>query len=282
MNHPMIYRSNAGRVAVRSAYDALLEKWPIPSQQRMVPTRLGDTFVLQCGDRSLPACLMLHGSSSNSAMWASYGKELSETYCVCCVDIPGEPGKSAERQAPLTDGSYVGWLDDVLERLGFKTAALVGISLGGWMEASYAVRYPKKVDKLVLLSPSGIGGQKVSFLLKALSLMLLGEKGREKIARSLYGDRTVSKEAIRYTTFLAEHFKPRTGKIPVFSDGDLKKLTMPLLCIVGEKDGILNSSQTAERIRRLLTNADMRVIPGAGHALTDVEEEVAAFLGAAK
>ncbi len=280
MNHPMIYRSDAGRVAVRSAYDALLAKWPVPSQQRMVPTRLGDTFVLQCGDQSRTACLMLHGSSSNSAMWVSYIKELCETYCVCCVDIPGEPGKSSENQASLADSSYVGWLDDVMEGLGFQTVSLVGISLGGWMAAAYAVRYPKKVDKLVLLSPSGIGRQKVFFLLKAIPLMLLGEKGREKIARSLYGDRTVSKETIRYTTFLAEHFKPRTGTIPVFSDEELQKLTMPLLCIAGEKDGMLNSAQTAERIRRLLPNADMRVIPSAGHALTNVTEEVAAFLGA--
>ena len=100
-------------------------------------------------------------------------------------------------------------------------------------------------------------------------IMLLGEKGREKIALSLYGEQTVSKETIKYTTFIATHFKPRTGKIPVFSDEQLLRLTMPILCVAGEKDVMLNSAQTADRMHTLLPNADMRVISGAGHGLVD-------------
>lgn len=280
MNNQTIYKSKAGQTAVLNAYDTLLAKWPVPFAQHIVSTQFGDTFVLQCGEKDQAAVIMLHGSSSNSAMWASSVKELSKTHCIYCIDIPGEPGKSVEKQYPLTDDSYINWLDEVIRRLGLETVSLIGISLGGWMSAAYAIRNPQKVDKLILLSPSGIGGQKASFMLKAILLMLLGEKGREKIALSLYGEQTVSKETIKYTTFIATHFKPRTGKIPVFSDEQLQRLTMPILCVAGEKDVMLNSAQTADRMHTLLPNADMRVISGAGHALVSVTKGIASFMKA--
>ncbi len=278
MNNPTIYKSETGRIAVLNAYETLLAKWPVSYEQLVVPTQLGNIFVLQCGEKNRPAVIMLHGSSSNSAMWSSSVRELSQTHCIYCIDIPGEPGKSVEKQYPLTDDSYINWLDDVIGGLGLSTVELVGISLGGWMSAAYAIRYPKKVNKLVLLSPSGIGGQKTSFILKAIPLLLLGEKGRERIARSLYGTQSVSDAAIQYTTFIAEHFNPRTGKIPVFSDEQLQRLTMPILCLTGEKDVMLSSAQTAERIHTLLPHADMRVLPGAGHALAGFEKEFTSFL----
>lgn len=278
MNNQTIYKSKVGRIAVLDAYDAVLAKWPVSSEQRIVTTQFGDTFVVQCGEKDQPAVILLHGSSSNSAMWASAVKELSKTHCIYCIDIPGEPGKSVEKQYPLTDDSYMDWLDEVIRGLELATVALVGISLGGWMSAAYAIRYPQKVNKLILLSPSGIGGQKASFILKAIPLMLLGEKGREKIARSLYGNQPVSEATIKYITFLAEHFKPRTGKIPVFFDKQLQRLTMPVLCIAGEKDVMLNSAQTADRIHALLPNADMRVIPGAGHVLGSIIKDITSFL----
>ena len=278
MNNQTIYKSKAGQTAVLNAYDTLLAKWPVPFEQHIVSTQFGDTLVLQCGEKDQAAVIMLHGSSSNSAMWASSVKELSKTHCIYCIDIPGEPGKSVEKQYPLTDNSYINWLDEVIRRLGLETVSLVGISLGGWMSAAYAIRNPQKVNKLILLSPSGIGEQKASFMLKAIPLMLLGEKGREKIAFSLYGEQAVSIETIKYTTFIATHFKPRTGKIPVFSDEQLQRLTMPILCIAGEKDVMLNSAQTADRMHVLLPNADMRVISGAGHALVNVTKDIASFL----
>lgn len=278
MNNQTIYKSKAGQTAVLNAYDTLLAKWPVPFEQHIVSTQFGNTFVLQCGEKDQAAVIMLHGSSSNSAMWALSVKELSKTHCIYCIDIPGEPGKSVEKQYPLTDDSYINWLDEVIRRLGLETVSLVGISLGGWMSAAYAIRNPQKVNKLILLSPSGIGEQKASFMLKAIPLMLLGEKGREKIAFSLYGEQAVSIETIKYTTFIATHFKPRTGKIPVFSDEQLQRLTMPILCIAGEKDVMLNSTQTADRMHVLLPNADMRVISGAGHALVNVTKDIASFL----
>jgi pimeloyl-ACP methyl ester carboxylesterase len=46
---------------------------------------------------------------------------------------------------------------DLFDRLGFASApALVGSSLGGWMAAEVAARYPSSVSTLVLIGPAGL------------------------------------------------------------------------------------------------------------------------------
>jgi pimeloyl-ACP methyl ester carboxylesterase len=45
---------------------------------------------------------------------------------------------------------------DLLDRLGFATVPLVGLSLGGWIAAEVATRYPERVTRLVLINPAGL------------------------------------------------------------------------------------------------------------------------------
>src|SRR5437764_1451807 len=55
---------------------------------------------------------------------------------------------------------------DLLDRLGFASVPIVGLSLGGWMAAELATRYPERVSKLVLVNPVGlyIEGQPVKVI----------------------------------------------------------------------------------------------------------------------
>lgn len=47
-------------------------------------------------------------------------------------------------------------LIDLLESLGVVAPAYVGLSLGGWMAAEVATRYPERVGRLVLINPAGL------------------------------------------------------------------------------------------------------------------------------
>ena len=44
---------------------------------------------------------------------------------------------------------------DVMDRLGFAIVRHGGLSLGGWMAAELAVRWPERVRRMVLVNPSG-------------------------------------------------------------------------------------------------------------------------------
>lgn len=278
MGNHNIYKTEKGRTAVLNAYNNMLSRWPVAYEQHFIITCLGHTFVLQSGEKQNPPVILLHGSGSNSAMWMTTVKELCNSHCVYCIDIPGEPGKSAENQLSIANETYTDWLDDVLKGLNLPQAAFVGISLGGHLSAAYAIRYPQKVSQLVLINPSGFGKQRASFMLKSLPLMLLGKQGRFIIAHSLYGDVIPPKSAIHYTTSIARHFKPRLEKIPLFKSKEICKLTMPVLCILGEKDTMLYAEQTERRINTLLPNAEVQMIPGAGHALLHIAKDIDYFL----
>lgn len=45
---------------------------------------------------------------------------------------------------------------DLLERLGLERVDLVGLSLGGWLAAELAVRWPERVRKMVLVNAVGL------------------------------------------------------------------------------------------------------------------------------
>jgi pimeloyl-ACP methyl ester carboxylesterase len=45
---------------------------------------------------------------------------------------------------------------DVFERLDLDRPTLVGASLGGWMAAEVATRYPDRISRLVLVNPAGL------------------------------------------------------------------------------------------------------------------------------
>lgn len=273
-----VFKSIESKNAILSVYDSLLEQWPVPFEKLTVKTRHGDTFVIACGEKSLPPLILIHGSSSNSAMWIGDVSTYCRHYRVYAVDIPGEPGRSNDNRLDLKTSAYAEWLDDVLTALKTGKVAIVGISLGGWTALKYSVTFPDRIDKLVLLCPSGIGPQRTSFMFYVIPMMLLGKWGLDKITRKIYGGDVVSVETLEYGKLIVENFNPFVGVVPLFDDNELKRLTMPVMLIVGEKDVLLNSQKTAERTAKLLPQAHINLLRGAGHVLLNLQDKIASFL----
>jgi len=278
MSYKPVFKSEKGKADVLAAYDSILMRWPIPYEVLNISTRYGRTHIIACGDKSLPPLFLLHGTGSNSAMWMGDAAQYSNYYRVYTIDIPGEPGKSEERQYPLKGSSYCEWMEDVHNTLQNEKVSLVGISLGAWAAVSFSVRHPEKVEKLVLLCPSGIGPQKASFMLKAIPLMLLGEIGIDRITRLVNGNQIIPEEAVQYCKLIARSFNLRTEPVPIFSDDELKRLTMPVLLYAGEKDVLLDSKKTVERMTKLLPDALINLLPDAGHVLINLQDNILSFL----
>jgi pimeloyl-ACP methyl ester carboxylesterase len=74
------------------------------------------------------------------------------------------------------------------------------------------------------------------------------------------------------------HFRPRLDPQPIFADAELRRLTMPVLLVAGARDALLPSEVTAARLRALLPNLTVRLLPEAGHVLHGLSAEVLPFL----
>ena len=273
-----IYKSEAGRQAIEGFYRKVLARWPVTNEHVSVRTRHGETLVMACGPIDGPPVLLLHGSGSNSAVWIRDVAEWAKHYRVYAVDVIGEPGLSAQSRPPLRSGAYVDWLDDVYQHLGLTSASLIGVSLGGWLALGYAVKRPTRVASLTLLSPAGIGARKKLFMAKAMLMLLLGKRGVDKAWSAASGKAPIAGPMADYVRLIFENFRPRREAPPIFTDAELRALSLPIQVVVGADDAMLHATQTRDRVTRLLPQAEMIWLDGAGHMLPPQTTRVADFL----
>lgn len=272
------FKSPEGKQAVTDYYHLLLKEIDVPYEELNISTRYGETFLLAAGDPTNPPLILLHGSSMNSAMWIKDMEKMSEHYRVYAPDLPGEPGRSSEEQLPFDRMDDVDWLRDVLAVLQIDQVSLVGLSLGGWLAAKFSIHHSQQVNKLVLLCPAGIGGQNHEFKDIAMSLLMKGEAGVDELFRMINGEKDMPDIMLNYQKLIGAVFNTRQEQIPLFSDEELSRLTMPSLLIVGEKDIMLNSLESAKRYKAYVPKGKVEVLPEAGHSLVGLAEEITDFL----
>jgi len=277
-----IYRSAAGRQAIEAVHRRVLDRWPVPHDELIAPTRQGRTFVVASGAREAPPVVLFHGSGTNSGIWLRDVTEWARRYRVYAVDMIGEPGFSAPSRPPLSSSAYAEWLDDVWTHLGLARASIVGVSLGGWLGLDYAVRRPERVTSLSMVSPSGIGSQNQRSLLTIGLLRMCGARGLRRSMQLVAGRADpLPRQATDYLLLVFRTFRPRMQKIPIASDAALAALTMPVQLIVGGKDVLIRSTETRSRIERLVPHAHVTFLDEAGHVLPPQTSAIAEFIATA-
>lgn len=274
-----IYKTAAGGAEVMQRYRQALAAWPVPSEERRVPTREGETFVLISGPADGPPLVLCHGSGANAARWGADIALWAKHFRVFAVDMIGEPGLSAPARPQLGSDAYALWLDDVLDKLGLSTVAMLGESLGGWLALDYATKRPSRVSRLTLLCPGGLGRQTYGWVLPSLLLKPFGRWGSRRTLKLVAGlDWRVAPEEAAYVGLVFKHFLPRRDKLPVFTDDELARLTMPVQVTVGAHDAMFDSAETAARVRAAIPDAEVRLLPDAAHTIPGQAGQVLEFL----
>lgn len=276
----IVFKTDEGRRKILSYYSKLLGSVNFAYQERYVDTKFGKTYVLEAGDPEKPTVVLIHGSCSSSAAWFRDIPILAEQYHVYSVDIVGDAGNSEENRLDQSTDEFADWLKDVFDGLGIKKAILIGNSLGGWISLKFAAGFPERVDKLVLIAPSGIVPTKVSFVLKTILYLMSGEKGRNAISRMIFGKDDVPEEVLYFTSMIGENFNPLTGALPSLTDDQMKKLTMPLLYIAGENDAVIDTGKSVKKLNKVVPGAKIQVIENNGHVVLDTMKWVLPFLKA--
>ncbi len=278
MNIPSIYKSPAGEQEIMALYDAVLARWPVAHETLRLPTRHGETFIIASGEPSAPPLVLLHGAVSNAVSWVADFPTYSSCFRVYAVDLPGEPGKSAQNRPAWEGPAFAEWLEDVLDGLKIQKTALLGISQGGWTALRFATSHPDRVSRLVLLAPGGIMPARTSFLVKSIFYSLFGRWGGEQINRMVIGKDDLHPEAVKFMDAMMTHFKPRIGKEYIFTDEELKCLDMPILLLGGTQDAIFPVEKIVERLEKLVPGLEAALFQGTGHALVNTNERVLPFL----
>lgn len=273
-----IFKSAEGKRQVISFYENLLEQWLQPSKQFFLETNYGDTFIIESGANNTESVILLHGSGSNSAMWIAYIKELSKYYNVFAIDIIGECGKSSENRPSLKSDSYSEWLSDLIDKLGLNKVSLIGCSLGGWIAIDFAIKYPEKIEKLVLMATAGVLQVKIKTIFWIIITSFFGSWGFNKLNKLVFGNLEIDPKALEFASLIKNNYKPRTDVLPVFKDDALQKLVIPTLFIGGENDCFYDSRKAASRLNTKLKNVKCIVLEKTGHVLINHTDKIVQFL----
>jgi pimeloyl-ACP methyl ester carboxylesterase len=220
MNARNIYRAADSRAILLEFYDAMMGKWTFAHETAEVPTRFGDTHVVITGRKGDPALVLLHGSASNILGWGAAIPAYMRDFRVIAPDIPGEAGRSGQFRPSWKNDEYVQWLDDLMRGIGIEKAALLGLSLGGWIAAKFAAHRPGRVSRLVMLAPAGISPARTSAVLKTILYTMQKEKGAEKLKRMVFGPGDILPEISRFFDLLQQHYAPRFGAPRLLADAD--------------------------------------------------------------
>lgn len=98
--------------------------------------------------------LLLHGGFLDHRMWEQQVKALTAGgFQVVTIDLPGH-GRSQNGDSTLLVQDC---LHTVLDSLSIHKASLVGLALGGTSATDFALAYPGRVKKLLLVSSLAIG-----------------------------------------------------------------------------------------------------------------------------
>ncbi len=107
------------------------------------------------------AVIMLHGGGPGASGWSNFNRNFTvfveQGYRVILLDCPGfnksDPIKITESRGLVNAHAVKGLMDS----LHIDRAHLVGNSLGGASSLTFALEYPERLGKQILMGPAGLG-----------------------------------------------------------------------------------------------------------------------------
>ncbi|MEB3218271.1 MAG: alpha/beta hydrolase [Nostocales cyanobacterium 94392] len=239
--------------------------------------------------------ILLHGNWCDSSEWVSTMELISRNFHCFAPDLLGF-GESEYPNIHYSIDLQVDCLFEFLQALKLDKVYLVGHSLGGWIAASCALKYPEKVQGLILLSPEGVEieglqkhWQKMQRLTKSPSLIFKLLKTFRFLARMLKLDAKIEEDLEQRKILLQN---PTTTKLlyqrhfpeiqAELLQDKLDLIQIPVLILQGGKDGE-NALTRSKIYARLTPQAQMKTIAHSGDNLPQksaslVAEEIRDFI----
>jgi pimeloyl-ACP methyl ester carboxylesterase len=215
------------------------------------------------GDRQV--MLLVHGAGGSSRHWEPMLAQLNQAEFPIAIDLPGH---GASDGYALDSIDEVGeFLNTFLARLGVEHPIYyVGQSMGGLIGLQFALAYPERVAKLVLMATSARIQLHPDFLQQAIT----GQWDYETLRQSFAVEVPENLKALVLSEFQYTCLKADASDFMGVSRVDLSSavsaLRMPTLILTGDDDVII-SPRKSKMLQWQIKNSRLVTIPGAGHYL---------------
>jgi pimeloyl-ACP methyl ester carboxylesterase len=212
-----------------------------------------------------------HGLGSNLLQPQSLLSNLSGVELIS-MDCPGHGQSSLDTSVIPSFDYYTDKLVALLDQLGIKKAIFGGISMGAGISINMALRYPERVEALILVRPAWldkISPQNLEILIDAAEKMQQagGQEEFEQLAAFQVVQKSLPKAA---NSILGVFAKTQRTEIPTvlesmvrdcpFSDiNQLNKLKQPCL-VLGNEDDPLHPFEMAKIIQQYVKNSQLEKV----------------------
>ncbi|WP_378736561.1 4,5:9,10-diseco-3-hydroxy-5,9,17-trioxoandrosta-1(10),2-diene-4-oate hydrolase [Nocardia brasiliensis] len=114
----------------------------------------------EAGAGNGPTIVLLHGGGPGASSWSNFARNipvLAQNFHVLAVDQPGYGRSDKPTEHPQYFVHSASALQDLLDHLQITSRVhLLGNSLGGGTAVRFALDYPDRAGKLVLMGPGGL------------------------------------------------------------------------------------------------------------------------------
>jgi pimeloyl-ACP methyl ester carboxylesterase len=217
-----------------------------------------------------PVLLLIHGIGSDADEWAFCMEALSASHRVVALDLLGF-GRSAKPVIEYSIEGYVEILERFMKAAGIERASLMGSSLGGWIASAFALRFPLKIDRLVLVDAAGLiaDGDRLPVDLRVSTLRHMQEVFSfvffdKRLASPVFVDLAYRQHLERGDGSTIQSVLRNLESGSERLDETIAALKLPTLIIWGEQDAMIPVSKGRE-FQRLIAGSRLEVIPQCGH-----------------
>lgn len=245
----------------------------------------GRTIQLLRGGAGAPV-LYLHGlvadvhSLPPSGGFTAFHDALASHFSLCAPALPGYAESEGFDDLETIEDAVFFCLD-IIDTLKLDKVHLVGVSLGGWIAAEFAIRYSHRLDKLALINPLGISTPQARIGNFFYTVTPKAEGGQHEAREILFRDPNseLAMGAVSdqmppeaYMLFYkAQVVGARLGwKPPYLYNPRLKdrlfRIHTPTLIVWGSEDKLAPTG-LAEVFKSGIANATVEMVPNAAHAI---------------
>ena len=233
-----------------------------------------------------PAIVFIHGLGASWQSWLEQMPELAKDHRVVAMDLPGF-GYSELPGEDISIEYYARWTIKLMDALEIESAVVVGNSMGGFVSAEMAIKFPERVQRLVFISAAIFWQNRR----RAQPLVQLAKLSDAVVARALVRatDDIATRRRLRYAALASAGFRypqyisdelahemvrsaRRTdGFLPALEalagydlEEELPKISCPTLIVWGAHDQLV-SVKDAERLEDLIPDSQREVFERTGH-----------------
>jgi 4,5:9,10-diseco-3-hydroxy-5,9,17-trioxoandrosta-1(10),2-diene-4-oate hydrolase len=103
--------------------------------------------------------VLLHGGGPGASSWSNFGRNMpvfAKRFRAVMMDLPGYGGSAARPATGHFFSVAANALASLMDELGIGKTHIVGNSLGGGTALRFALDYPDRAGRLVLMGPGGL------------------------------------------------------------------------------------------------------------------------------